>query len=85
MAFYHPLLFALDAERAHGLTVAMLSRWGALGAPMGTDPARYPRLATKVAGIDFANPLGLAAGVDKNGEAIDGFLAWASAWSRSAR
>ncbi|MEG3092023.1 quinone-dependent dihydroorotate dehydrogenase [Sphingomonas sp. PB1R3] len=74
MAFYHPLLFALDAERAHGLTVAMLSRWGSLGAPLGADPARYPRLATTVAGIDFANPLGLAAGVDKNGEAIDGFF-----------
>ncbi len=74
MAFYHPLLFALDAERAHGLTVAMLSRWGALGAPMGADSARYPRLTTTVAGIDFANPLGLAAGVDKNGEAIDGFF-----------
>jgi dihydroorotate dehydrogenase len=74
MAFYHPLLFALDAERAHRLTIAMLARWGAAGAPLARDGGRFPRLATRVAGIDFANPLGLAAGVDKDGEAVTGFF-----------
>jgi dihydroorotate dehydrogenase len=74
MAFYHPALFALDAERAHQLTVKALSTWGGIGAPLGRSPAAYPRLATTVAGIDFANPVGLAAGVDKNGEAIAGFF-----------
>ncbi len=73
MAFYHPLLFAMDAERAHGLTIAMLSRWGAVGAPLAVDPRRFPRLATRVAGLDFPNPVGLAAGVDKDGQAITGF------------
>ncbi|MFX8258187.1 dihydroorotate dehydrogenase (quinone), partial [Acinetobacter baumannii] len=38
-------------------------------------PAGDPRLAQRVAGIDFPNPLGLAAGVDKDGETIDGFFA----------
>lgn len=74
MAWYHPALFALDAERAHRLTVAMLARWGEAGAPLARDAARFPRLATRVAGIDFANPIGLAAGVDKDGEAVAGFL-----------
>ncbi|HXH16735.1 MAG TPA: quinone-dependent dihydroorotate dehydrogenase [Sphingomonas sp.] len=71
MAFYHPLLFRLDAERAHGLTIAALSAWGKAGTPLAPS---VPRLATTVAGIAFANPLGLAAGVDKDGHAIDGFF-----------
>lgn len=75
MAFYHPLLFALDPERAHGLTIAGLAAWDRAGTPLAKDPARFPRLATRVAGIDFANPLGLAAGVDKDGRAIDAWFA----------
>ena len=74
MAFYHPALFALDAERAHLLTVKALKAWGRIGAPLGRAPDALPRLASRVAGIDFANPVGLAAGVDKNGEAIAGFF-----------
>ncbi|MBD8545273.1 quinone-dependent dihydroorotate dehydrogenase [Sphingomonas sp. CFBP 8760] len=74
MAFYHPALFALDAERAHLLTVRALKAWGRIGAPLGRAPDAFPRLASRVAGIDFANPVGLAAGVDKNGEAIAGFF-----------
>ncbi|KQU62111.1 dihydroorotate dehydrogenase (quinone) [Sphingomonas sp. Leaf339] len=74
MAIYHPLLFSLDAERAHNLTVKALAAWGRVGTPLKRDAAAYPRLATRVAGIDFANPVGLAAGVDKNGEAIAGFF-----------
>jgi dihydroorotate dehydrogenase len=68
-----PLLFALDGERAHNLTIDALAAWSAAGAPFG-GAARDPRLVTRVAGLDFANPLGLAAGVDKNGRAIDGFF-----------
>ncbi len=74
MSWYHPALFALDAERAHALTLRMLSLWGGAGTPLARDGARYPRLATTVAGVTFANPVGLAAGVDKNGEAIAGFF-----------
>lgn len=65
-----PALFALDAERAHGLTIAALAAWGGRGA----GPVRDPRLASSVAGLEFANPVGLAAGVDKDGRAIDGFF-----------
>lgn len=57
-------LFTLDAERAHGLSLA------ALGAGLHPhhDPAADPRLAVRVAGLDFPNPLGMAAGYDKNAE-----------------
>ena len=71
MAFYHPILFRLDAERAHGLTIAALAAWGKAGTPLAPN---VPRLATTVAGIAFPNPVGLAAGVDKDGRAIDGFF-----------
>lgn len=63
-----PLLFALDAERAHRLTIAALA----------TLPYRPPRpdpgLAIRVAGIDFPSPIGLAAGVDKDATAAEAFL-----------
>jgi dihydroorotate dehydrogenase len=57
-----PLLFALDAERAHHLSIAALRF-------MPTPPplARDPMLETTVAGIRFPNPVGLAAGYDKDG------------------
>ncbi|MES3054843.1 quinone-dependent dihydroorotate dehydrogenase [Sphingomonas faeni] len=71
MAFYHPILFRLDAERAHSLTIAALGAWGKAGTPLAPS---VPRLATTVAGIAFPNPVGLAAGVDKDGRAIDGFF-----------
>jgi dihydroorotate dehydrogenase len=71
MAFYHPILFRLDAERAHSLTIAALAAWGRAGTPLAPN---VPRLATTVAGIAFPNPVGLAAGVDKDGRAIDGFF-----------
>ena len=66
-----PLLFTLDAERAHALTIGAL----AVGGPVLARRApALPRLATRVAGIDFANPLGIAAGVDKDGRAIAGLM-----------
>lgn len=67
-----PLLFTLDAERAHGLTLKALALRGKLPAPA---PAGNPRLATRIAGLTFQNPLGVAAGLDKDGVAIDGLLA----------
>ncbi|SEI95049.1 dihydroorotate oxidase A [Sphingomonas sp. OV641] len=69
-----PALFALDAERAHRLTIRGLALWGRLGTP-GAREVADPALATTVAGIRFANPLGLAAGVDKDGEAVAGLHA----------
>ncbi|MEP9402777.1 quinone-dependent dihydroorotate dehydrogenase [Sphingomonas sp. VNH70] len=72
MAWYHPLLFALDAERAHGITIAMLEAWGKAGAPLA--PPTHDAHAVTVAGIRFPNPVGLAAGVDKDARAVRGFL-----------
>ncbi|MES2754297.1 MAG: quinone-dependent dihydroorotate dehydrogenase [Pseudomonadota bacterium] len=69
MAWYHPLLFALDAETAHRLTVRAL----ALAPPFGR-PVADPRLAVTVAGLSFPNPVGLAAGVDKDAVAIAGWF-----------
>ena len=66
-----PLLFALDAERAHGLTIDMLAAWGVVGTPLS---APVPALPIEVAGLTFPNPLGLAAGADKDGRAIAGFF-----------
>jgi dihydroorotate dehydrogenase len=58
-----PLVFALDAERAHRLTIAALKRL-----PPRRPPAPDPMLASEVAGLAFPNPVGLAAGFDKDGE-----------------
>jgi len=63
-----PALFMLDAERAHGLALAGLKLRGA-GAPPTPGP-----LAIEVAGLTFPNPLGMAAGFDKDGEAPDALL-----------
>ncbi len=55
-----------DPERAHGLALAAL-RSGLLPAP---GPVTSPRLATDLAGLALPNPVGLAAGFDKNAEAV---------------
>ena len=67
-ALIRPLLFALDPERAHRLVIAALRTAGDL-LPAGQPLAATP---TTVMGIEFPNRVGLAAGLDKNGDAIDG-------------
>lgn len=62
-------LFALEAENAHQLSIQALSLMGRL--PF--SPFTIPKNPTEVMGLKFKNPIGLAAGADKNGEAIDGF------------
>jgi dihydroorotate dehydrogenase len=69
-----PFLFGIDAERAHGLGLASLE----LAYRCGLSPllARQPRpLPTRAFGLTFRNPVGLAAGLDKNGMHIDALLA----------
>ncbi|MEL6167130.1 MAG: quinone-dependent dihydroorotate dehydrogenase [Pseudomonadota bacterium] len=61
-----PFLQKLDPERAHGL--ALLALRAGLGPKPG--PVTSPRLRTSIAGISLANPLGLAAGFDKNAVAL---------------
>ncbi len=63
--FLRPLMFRLDPERAHRMTLAILARMPALvPAP---DP---PELRTTLWGVTFSNPLGLAAGLDKDARAV---------------
>ena len=64
-----PLLFALDPERAHDLTLSLLAIGGSLGFPHSTPASGG---AIEVMGLKFPNRVGLAAGLDKNGTAIDG-------------
>jgi dihydroorotate dehydrogenase len=65
-----PLLFCLDAEKAHDLGLkAMEAAYRTGFNPLlATKPAPLP---TKVFGIEFPNPVGLAAGLDKNAAHID--------------
>ena len=66
-----PLLFCVDPETAHRGAMAAGSALGfAAGALRSLLTVSDPRLETIVAGLRFASPLGLAAGFDKNGEAI---------------
>ncbi len=67
-ALARPLLFGLDAETAHELTIAALHRFSCLlPAPRASDDP-----PVTVMGLAFPNRVGLAAGLDKNGVAIDG-------------
>ncbi len=68
-----PFVFALDPETAHELTIAGLRTLGATGL---ASAAPAPGRKVSVMGLDFPNPIGLAAGLDKNGEAIDGLASW---------
>lgn len=64
-----PLIHCLDAETAHHMAVAALAAAPALR-PASEDPV----LTTEAFGLTFPNPVGLAAGFDKNAEAIKGAL-----------
>lgn len=64
-----PFIFTLEAERAHGLTIA-----GLKAVPMGPAPKSDPILRSTVAGLDFVNPIGMAPGFDKNGEVPDALI-----------
>ena len=69
-----PWLFCLDPEQAHNLTLSNLDRaqrWGLLERFM-TQPVADPQT---LCGITFPNPVGLAAGLDKDGKHIDALAA----------
>jgi dihydroorotate dehydrogenase len=63
-------LLKLDPEIAHGLSLKALETGLARKRPSPVDP----RLAVRKAGLEFPNPLGMAAGYDKNAEAADALL-----------
>ena len=61
-----PLLFAVDPELAHDVSLEMLQQFHRL------LPRRLVRKPVSVMGLDFPNPVGLAAGLDKNADYLDG-------------
>ncbi|MGE5154849.1 MAG: quinone-dependent dihydroorotate dehydrogenase [Bdellovibrio bacteriovorus] len=72
-----PLVFRLNPELAHDLTIGALARLPArlMHHPSAADPARAPGLRRQLMGLDFPNPVGLAAGLDKDGRAIPAWQA----------
>jgi dihydroorotate dehydrogenase len=74
-----PLLFKLDPERAHNLTLRLI-KWAGIFPPTYWLLRRMfevndPRLEVEAFGLKFKNPIGLAAGYDKNGVAVRGLSA----------
>jgi dihydroorotate dehydrogenase len=69
-----PALFRLDPEAAHQITLSGLSTMYSLGLSGILAPRPPDNLGT-VMGLVFSNPVGLAAGLDKNGDCIDGLAA----------
>ena len=69
--FVRPLLFSLDAETTHHLTIELLQRTShfdpALRVLRSLQPSSKPK---SLFGLNFPNPIGLAAGLDKNGVAL---------------
>jgi len=79
-ALLRPLLFALEAETAHHFTLEALRVYQHVSAPLdalgaffrpGEVPPASETSARTVMGLQFPNPVGLAAGLDKNGDYID--------------
>ena len=70
-ALAKPFLHKMDAEQAHRLTISSLK--AGLGGGQGTITS--PALQTKLFGLTFPNPIGLAPGFDKNAEVPDAMLA----------
>jgi len=70
-SFLRPLAFTLDPERAHHLAIEALRLLQL--APASLPPPTDHRLSQRLWGLDFPNPVGLAAGYDKNAAAP---LAW---------
>lgn len=68
--FIGPALRRLEPETAHRLTLAALK----CGVAGGFRRGEFPALKTRVLGLDFANPVGLAAGFDKNAEVFEPML-----------
>src|SRR5262249_34787529 len=74
--FVRPVLFSLDAETAHHLTIRLLRNASHSGPALRVLKSLQPPSKPKTLfGINFPNPIGLAAGLDKNGVALP---AWAA-------
>lgn len=69
-----PLFFRLEPEQAHGVTLGLLTVGGPVGGLLlrAVYGFKHPALTTHAFGLTFNNPVGLAAGYDKNGQAVSG-------------
>lgn len=69
-AAIRPFLFSLDPEKAHHFTISSMKMASSMGmTALAPSVSPSPR---EVMGLTFPNPVGLAAGLDKNGDCIDG-------------
>src|ERR1700731_3915527 len=74
--FVRPLLFSIDAETAHHFTIACLRAASRIDPILNALSRFSPDPKPKsLFGLDFRNPIGLAAGLDKNGVSLP---AWAA-------
>lgn len=71
-SFLKPLLFKMDPEKSHDLTLRLLKLAHALGL---TRIYKKKYAPCQIMGLQFDNPIGLAAGLDKNGDYIDALAA----------
>jgi dihydroorotate dehydrogenase len=79
-----PLLFSLDPETAHEVTLKLLNA----AYFSSLSKLLYPTVQDKpvnVMGLSFKNPVGLAAGLDKNGDYIDALAALGFGFVEKAR
>ena len=65
-----PILFSQDPEAAHERAIQILTAAARLPGVVNCPPFTHSSLKVQIAGIDFPNPVGLAAGCDKNGKAV---------------
>lgn len=72
--FLRDILFSLDAERSHDLSMGFL-KYSQHNFLNSLYAQKLPPKPVQVLGMNFPNPVGLAAGLDKNGECIDAFAA----------
>ncbi|MFW9606283.1 MAG: quinone-dependent dihydroorotate dehydrogenase [Pseudomonas sp.] len=70
-AFARDLMFKFSPETSHELAIDLIGAGSRLG--LNRLLCSAPCLPVQVMGMEFPNPVGLAAGLDKNGDAIDGF------------
>ena len=71
--FARPWLFKMDPEKAHHFALSQLDKAHRFGLLSCVVP-KLPKVPVNVMGLQFNNPIGLAAGMDKNGQHIDTFL-----------
>ncbi|OGY94636.1 MAG: dihydroorotate dehydrogenase (quinone) [Candidatus Komeilibacteria bacterium RIFOXYC1_FULL_37_11] len=80
-----PILFLIDPEKIHNFTIwglSFFSKYKLLNVLLKAK-LNYtsPRLRQRLCGLNFKNPIGLAAGLDKNGQAINTWSAMGFAWA----